>query len=194
VAKESATTGEVLNSKASSRSLPAELVAPPPADAAPAPVPEPEPEPQPAGRPGANGEKSGAIVISCRDRAGALRHEEPDEEREVPDRRARTSSPGMTTIPAPVGRVERAAYAMNFVPSLEVRRKSRASMEPPAIGASGGRESLSTHIGCPPLIGWRSDQPLRPRARAASAAKRSSAAASISGRGLRMSRSTPAAA
>src|SRR5947208_2748841 len=42
VAKESATTSEVLNSKASSRSLPAELMAPPPADAAPAPVPEPE--------------------------------------------------------------------------------------------------------------------------------------------------------
>src|SRR2546430_15213538 len=42
VAKESATTSEVLNSKASSRSLPAELVAPPPADTAPSSVPEPE--------------------------------------------------------------------------------------------------------------------------------------------------------
>ena len=81
MAKESATTSEVLNSKASSRSLPAEHVTPPPADAAPAPVPEPEPEPQPAGRPGANGEKSGAVgVISYRDRAGALRATWPEEQ------------------------------------------------------------------------------------------------------------------
>src|SRR5262249_31544002 len=55
----------------------------------------------------------------------------------------------MTTIPAPVGRLARAACAMKRVPSLEVRRKSLDPAEPPAIGGIGGRESLSTHIGPP---------------------------------------------
>src|SRR5262245_61193285 len=57
----------------------------------------------------------------------------------------------MTTIPAPVGRLARAACAMKRVPSGEARRKSRDPAEPPAIGRIGGRESLSTHIG-PPLF------------------------------------------
>src|SRR5262249_17748557 len=55
----------------------------------------------------------------------------------------------MTTIPAPVGRLARAACAMKRVPSLEVRRKSRDPAEPPAIGGIGGREALSTPIGAP---------------------------------------------
>src|SRR6266498_190922 len=52
----------------------------------------------------------------------------------------------MTTIPAPIGLLARAACAMNRVPSAEVRLRSRAPAEPPAIGGIGGRESLSTHI------------------------------------------------
>jgi len=44
------------------------------------------------------------------------------------------------------------------------------------------------------LLSPKPDQVLRPRARPASPAKRSNVGASISGRGLRMSRSTPAAA
>src|SRR5437867_12516918 len=52
----------------------------------------------------------------------------------------------MTTIPAPLGLLARAACAMNRVPSAEVRLRSREPAEPPAIGRIGGRESLSTHI------------------------------------------------
>src|SRR2546428_11944428 len=55
----------------------------------------------------------------------------------------------MTTIPAPVGLLARAACAMMRVPSAAVRLGSRAPAEPPAIGGIGGRESLSTHIGPP---------------------------------------------
>src|SRR2546427_9484452 len=52
----------------------------------------------------------------------------------------------MTTIPAPVGLLARAACAMKRVPSAAVRLRSREPAEPPAIGGIGGRESLSTHI------------------------------------------------
>src|SRR5262249_29558978 len=55
----------------------------------------------------------------------------------------------MTTIPAPVGWLARAAWAMKRVPSDEVSRRSREPAEPPAIGRMGGRESLSTHMGPP---------------------------------------------
>src|SRR5713101_7015129 len=55
----------------------------------------------------------------------------------------------MTTIPAPVGLLARAACAMKRVPSAAVRLRSREPAEPPAIGGIGGRESLSTHIGPP---------------------------------------------
>src|SRR5262245_49502578 len=53
----------------------------------------------------------------------------------------------MTTIPAPLGLLARAAYAMNRVPSAEASFRSRPPAEPPAIGVIGGRESLSTHMG-----------------------------------------------
>src|SRR5262252_8199948 len=53
----------------------------------------------------------------------------------------------MTTMPAPVGVLARAACAMKRVPSAEVRCRSYVLAEPPAIGRIGGRESLSTHIG-----------------------------------------------
>src|SRR6516165_8936577 len=53
----------------------------------------------------------------------------------------------MTTMPAPVGFLARAACAMKRVPSAEVRCRSYVLAEPPAIGRIGGRESLSTHIG-----------------------------------------------
>src|SRR2546428_2237672 len=52
----------------------------------------------------------------------------------------------MTTIPAPIGLLARAACAMKRVPSAAVRRRSREPAEQPAIGEIGGRESLSTHI------------------------------------------------
>src|SRR5438445_7475346 len=55
----------------------------------------------------------------------------------------------MTTIPAPVGLPARAAWAMKRVPSAEVSFRSVEPAEPPAIGALGGRESLSTHMGPP---------------------------------------------
>src|SRR6266571_3969859 len=52
----------------------------------------------------------------------------------------------MTTIPAPDGLAARAEYAMERVPSADVRRRSRPPAEPPAMGVIGGRESLSTHM------------------------------------------------
>src|SRR5262245_13225081 len=55
-------------------------------------------------------------------------------------------------MPAPVGAVARAPYAMKRVPSLEVSLKSRVSVAPPLIGGIGGRESLSTHMASPPLL------------------------------------------
>src|SRR5438132_4282530 len=56
----------------------------------------------------------------------------------------------MTIIPAPEGFAARTPYAMDFVPSEAVSRRSLEPAEPPAIGMIGGRESLSTHIGEPP--------------------------------------------
>src|SRR6185369_11466581 len=40
---------------------------------------------------------------------------------------------------------------MNLAPSLEVSFRSLPPAEPPAIGVMGGRESLSTHMGKPPV-------------------------------------------
>src|SRR5437867_7437385 len=77
----------------------------------------------------------------------------------------------MTTIPAPVGVPARAACAMKRVPSAETRRKSWDPAEPPAMGAIGGRESLSTHMGPPGVVVVRS-LPGRPQPDGAASARR----------------------
>src|SRR6185503_17129298 len=56
------------------------------------------------------------------------------------------------TIPAPVGWSARARNAANRLRSDAVRTSGIESIDPPAMGAIGGRLSKSKHMAAPPLL------------------------------------------